>query len=162
MVAESNKANTYFAGFYRQWSYKGVKSESLQIGQRKIFANQIDIVSRITNKIIIIEDANLDSTTWNNKNVLNKKIAVPLKNSLEQNGILNEDSIGNTYLADHVLQNGKIPESALDHVYYSRTITENVKSKSISILYFFWVPPALRNACFYDFIIRYKIHSQTL
>ena len=95
--SEANKANTYFAGFYRQWSYKGVKSESLQIRQIKIFANQIDIVSRITNKIIIIGDANLDSTTWNNENFLNKKIAVPLKNSLEQNGMLNDDSIGNTY-----------------------------------------------------------------
>ena len=35
---------------------------------------------------------------------------------VSQNEILIED-VGNTYQADHVLKNGNVPKSALDHVY---------------------------------------------
>ena len=34
-------------------------------------------------------------------------------------------------MADHVLQNGVIPESALDHVYYSENIKEKVTCNAI-------------------------------
>ena len=36
-------------------------------------------------------------------------------------------------MADHIASNGVIPESALDHVYFSEKIENNVKCKSIPI-----------------------------
>ena len=99
-----------------------MKSDALQIEQMKIFADQIDRVAKKSRKLIITGDANLDSSKWNDEKFLYKSIASPLRNCLEQNGIKNDDSIGNTYLADHVLQNGTMPESALDHLYYSEDI----------------------------------------
>ena len=55
-----------------------------------------------------------------------KNIATPLKNALVQCGfIINQ--IGNTYQADHVLHDGSVPKSALDHVYHSETINDRIK-----------------------------------
>ena len=102
MISELNKESTYIAGFYRQWTCNGVKSDALQIEQMKIFADQIDRVAKKSRKLIITGDANLDSSKWNDEKFLYKSIASPLRNCLEQNGIKNDDSIGNTYLADHV------------------------------------------------------------
>ena len=88
-------------------------------------------MAKKSRKLIITGDANLDSSKWNDEKFLYKSIASPLRNCLEQNGIKNDDSIGNTYLADHVLQNGTMPESALDHVYYSEDMKENINCASI-------------------------------
>ena len=57
-----------------------------------------------------------------------KKIANPLKNAIEQNG-LTVYPVENTYLADHLLKNGSIPESALDHMYYSKSIKDRIECK---------------------------------
>jgi endonuclease/exonuclease/phosphatase family metal-dependent hydrolase len=40
-------------------------------------------------------------------------------------------NVGMTYLSDHVLANGKIPESALDHVYISNRIKSGVKAHTL-------------------------------
>ena len=52
-------------------------------------------------------------------------IAAPLLNVLEQCGF-NVSDLGNTYNADHAQSNGNISESALDHVYCSKTIVEHL------------------------------------
>ena len=49
-----------------------------------------------------------------------------LRSGLKQNGMKNID-IGNTYLADNTTQNGKIAESALDHIYMSSGMEEKTR-----------------------------------
>ena len=49
-----------------------------------------------------------------------------LRFGLEENGMKNMD-IGNTYLADNATQNGKIIESALDHIYISSGMEEKTR-----------------------------------
>ena len=83
-TSEPNKESTFISGFYRQWTYKGIKSDALQIEQMKKFANQIDTVAKKCSKIIITGDANLYSTKWNNENFLNKKLQFPSKTALSR------------------------------------------------------------------------------
>ena len=40
-------------------------------------------------------------------------------------------NIGSTYQADHILKDGSIPESALDHVYLSKKIRDIVSVKKL-------------------------------
>ena len=39
--------------------------------------------------------------------------------------------VGNTYLADHILPNGTVPESAIDHVYLSKKLEEFTKVEKL-------------------------------
>ena len=34
-MSEPNKESAFISGFYRQWTYKGIKSDALQIEQKK-------------------------------------------------------------------------------------------------------------------------------
>ena len=104
------------------------KSEKMQIEQIKIFANQIDEKSKEYDKFIITGDSKLCANKSNNVDYTKKKIANPLKNAIEQNG-LTVYPVENTYLADHLLKNGSIPESALDHMYYSKSIKDRIECK---------------------------------
>ena len=40
-------------------------------------------------------------------------------------------NIGSTYQADHILKDGSIPESSLDHVYLSKKIRDIVSVKKL-------------------------------
>ena len=75
-------------------------------------------------------DSNLDANKWDSPKFLHKNISIPLKNCLQQCGI-NILPVGNTYLADHMLQNGTIPESALDHLYTSDVINDRIVYKTL-------------------------------
>ena len=71
--------------------------------------------------MIIMGDANLCSQKWNNVKFLNKNVSIPLRNVLDQNGLINKE-VGVTYQSDHLQVNGQIAESALDHVYFIQFI----------------------------------------
>ena len=74
------------AGFYRQWSHNGDKSET---------------VTKKCNRVIITGDANLCALKWNDEKYLKNNIAIHYKNAIEQCGLFNQP-IGNTFLADHL------------------------------------------------------------
>ena len=116
------------SGFYREWSQNGVESEKMQVEQINKFTEQVERALIQSGKIIIMGDANLCSTKWKDPNFVHKNISTPLLNCLDQNGI-KIHNVGNTYLADHILKNGTIPESALDHMYYSEATKLNVEVK---------------------------------
>ena len=61
-------------------------------------------------------DANIDANKWMSPSQLGNKVATKLKACLDRNGF-SYKNIGNTYFADHAQSDGKIAESALDHVY---------------------------------------------
>ena len=58
-------------------------------------------------------------------------MARPLLECLSRHGLIIED-IGPTYQADHILKNGTIPESCLDHVYLSNEIRNSVSVKKLT------------------------------
>ena len=71
------------------------------------------------------------SNKWNNSKFLQKNVAAPLKIALDRCGLLFKD-IGNTYQSDHIVANGSVPESALDHVYSSKSLEDKIEVKKLS------------------------------
>ena len=66
-----------------------------------------------------------------------KSVAAILKSCLDQNNLINAE-IGTIYMSDHVQSNGKIAESALDHVYHSKkmdNIITMIKPKHTFVFY---------------------------
>ena len=59
-----------------------------------------------------------------------KSIAQPLLQCLEQNG-LEVQNVRLTYQSDHMLPSGRVPQSALDHMYSSEIIKDLVHIKKI-------------------------------
>ena len=113
-------------GVYREWAHNFDSSEAAQIKQMEEFASQIDAANETYEKVIITGDINLCSSKWADVNYLRKNIARPLLECINQHGLIIAD-IGVTYQADHVLKDGTIPESCLDHVYSSSNIQKIVK-----------------------------------
>ena len=101
---------------YRGWSHNGDTTEASQVEQIEKFTTQIDEANACFEKIIITGDINLCSNKWAEISYIRKNISRPLLECLNQHGMSLAD-IGTTYQADHILNNGTIPESALDHVY---------------------------------------------
>ena len=64
-------------------------------------------------------------------NYAKNNIAVLFKHAIEQCGLFNQP-IGNTYMADHITNNGQVPESAIDHVYHSNGIKEKILCKTLA------------------------------
>ena len=112
-------------GIYRQWSHNGDATEKMQVKQIEELAKQIDIACETYEKVVITGDVNLCSSKWEDTNYLRKNVSRPLLECLSRQGLIIED-IGTTYQADHILKNGSIPESCLDHVYLSNEIRSNV------------------------------------
>ena len=54
----------------------------MQVDQIKVFADQIEVVSKKCKKIIITGDANLCTLKWNEENYLKKNVAFHLKNAI--------------------------------------------------------------------------------
>ena len=108
--------STLIAGFYRVWTHNLENSEASQIKRWKIFTNQINSAAKNDANIVIIGDSNLDYNKWNDPLFAHKEMVFRLTDTLEQNG-MEVLEIGNTYQADHAQSNGKIAESALDHIY---------------------------------------------
>ena len=76
--------------------------------------------------MVILGDANLCSIKWKNETILQKQVAATVKSCLVQCGLLNAD-IGITYMSDHLQSNGKIAESAIDHVCYQFRVPRNLR-----------------------------------
>ena len=106
-------------GVYREWSHNGDTTEASQVKQIEKFTTQIDEANACFEKIIITGDINLCSNKWAEISYIRKNISRPLLECLNQHGMSLAD-IGTTYQADHILNNGTIPESDLDHVYIDR------------------------------------------
>ena len=60
------------------------------------FCNQIDMASEKECNMVIMGDANLSSLKWNNAKFLNKNVSIPLRNVLDQNGLVYNE-VGVTY-----------------------------------------------------------------
>ena len=84
---------------------------------------QIERANEERKDILMMGDANICTNKWNNPQYKHHRVVMELRSGLEQNGMKNID-IGNTYLADNTTQNGKIAESALDHIYMSSGMEE--------------------------------------
>ncbi len=63
---------------------------------------------------------NIDAMEWTNENYQYHKVTTAMKNILAQNDLIMKE-IGDTFLADKKRQDGTSIESALDHMYVSRT-----------------------------------------
>ena len=120
------KKSIVIGGFYREWNHNGKKSVSSQIKGMRIFAKQIERAVEDGKPCVIMGDANLCSRKWKEEGFNYKSIAEPVLLVLEQNGFLIAD-IGTTYLADHAQASGAIAESAIDHIYSSKSLAENLK-----------------------------------
>ena len=125
---DKHGSKSLIGGFYRQWSSNGQLTVPEQVKQMEIFCNQVNTSAAKYCKLIITGDANLCAEKWLLDDYDRKSVAQPLHHCLEQNGIQIQ-KVGYTYMADHVLQNGEVPHSALDHVYNSKTIEKSVSVK---------------------------------
>ena len=67
---------------------------------------------------------------WQDPNFLYPRVAEILIESLNQNG-LTVLKLGNTYQANHALANGHVAESAIDHIYISPTLNEDVEYRKL-------------------------------
>ena len=56
-------------------------------------------------------ETNVFEMKWDDPKYKHHRVAKKLKSGLDQNGLMD---LGNTYLADNKLQNGKIAQRALD------------------------------------------------
>ena len=124
------KSKSMFGGFYRQWSDDGKLSVPDQVSQIEEFCDQINRANSETEKIVVTGDANLCANKWLSDDYDRKSVAQPLLHCLEENGLVIQD-IGITFQADHSLPNGSVPESALDHVYVSKTLEACIETKKL-------------------------------
>ena len=76
-------------------------------------------------------DANLCSKNWSNTSATHKKMANKLIESLNSCGLAVE-SVGPTFISDHIQSNGSITESWLDHVYHNEQQKEKIKTKVLN------------------------------
>ena len=84
----------------------------------EVFTKQIEEVTNRTKKVLILGDANLCSTKWNEKDFTNIRVANELRNTLEGCG-LELIEIGHTFLSD-----GNSTESSLDHIYVAKEFVQ--------------------------------------
>ena len=63
---------------------------------------------------------------WRRSNKKNENLRI----SLDRCGLLCNE-IGITYQSDHILANGAVPESALDHVYSSKSLEDKLEVKKL-------------------------------
>ena len=129
-LSDVNNKNTNIAGYYREWNHEGDKTEECQIEQINTFASQIDLAATSGSNLIITGDVNLCSNKWDDSNYTRKNVANPLKNCIVRNG-LDIHNIGNTYMADRILPDDNITESAIDHVYSSKNIRNQISAKTL-------------------------------
>ena len=124
------KKKQIIGGFYRVWNHKNDKTEKGLIERINIFTDQIDRAAAEKNtRILITGDADLDSNKWDSVHFSGHNVAILLKAALNRNGH-SYKNIGNTYHANHAQVNGKVAESALDHVYSFKYGRHNHKNHS--------------------------------
>jgi endonuclease/exonuclease/phosphatase family metal-dependent hydrolase len=119
-----NKKLTFISVFYREWSHNGSSSEESQLWGLDIFTLQIESATKQNKNVILMGNTNLCSLKWETPKYKNKNIARKLLDTLAQCG-LSTVEVGVTYLADHAQSNRNIAESALVHVYISKSLNQN-------------------------------------
>ena len=129
-VQDKYKEKSIIGGYYRQWSAGGKLTVPEQVKQMEDFCCQINLASALYSKVIITGDANLCENKWMEDDFERKSVAKPLLECLVENGIQIQ-KVGLTYQADHVLANGTVPQSALDHVYSSEVIKDGIKVRTL-------------------------------
>ena len=130
-IKSAHKVPVLVAGIYRQWSHNGAKlGINQQTDQIKVLINQMQLGNESYEKIIMMGDVNLDSNKWEDDGFPLKSVSNPLLVALEECDLV-ITNLGNTYQADHMLSNGTIPESALDHVYSSKKLKNQITPSKI-------------------------------
>ena len=129
-MTRNNEKGCIISGFYREWTRNGIRSEEEQLKSMEVFTKQMEQASMENKNMILMGDANICTLKWDEDNFRQKNIAMEIKSSLAQCGLLNMD-IGNTYLADRLSEDGTTIESALDHVYINPDIEKRVTVKKL-------------------------------
>ena len=119
------KKNTLIGGFYREWTQSGTISENEQCELLETLTDQMTRANMEQKNVIMIGDANLDSSKWDQKTYRHNKVATEMQNALVRNGMKYVE-IGHTFLADRTRQDGSIIESSLDHIYIQNAMEAKV------------------------------------
>ena len=104
-----------------------------QLDAITILTKQFEQADSENKKIIVLGDANLCSTKWNDHDFKLKIVAEEIKSTLAQCGMVNIE-LGHTYLADRMSKEGLPIQSSLDHIYMSDELRNCVTSKKTRYL----------------------------
>ena len=118
--------------YYEESIQTSLLSIQLDKYEKKHFFNFLIflLVSHLRLSQRILGDANLCSIKWNDESFLYEKVANALKNVLQRCEIVCME-VGVTYQADHMQKNGHIAESAIDHIYSSKSLESRVEIKKL-------------------------------
>ena len=120
------RKSAQIGGFYREWSRDGCDSIPDQVKRIEVLTDQFDKASIISNRVIVLGDANLCSRKWNLEKFKDKTVAEILKSSLEENGLICK-FLGDTFTSDIIQNNGRIATSTIDHVYLTESMLDTTK-----------------------------------
>ena len=101
-----------------------------QLAAIKNLTSQIETADTENKKIIVLGDANLCASKWNEHDFTLKIVAEELKSTLAQCGMINVE-LGHTYLADRMTEAGQPIQSSLDHIYRSDELDQCTISKKL-------------------------------
>ena len=127
-IERINRTNLTIGGFYREWTRHGDSSKESQLENIKILTHQITTATNLNKPTIILGDANLCMKKWEEIDYPHKEIAHELTGALAMSGMQVMD-VGMTYLADRLTQDGDIIESALDHIYVSTELANEIGAR---------------------------------
>jgi len=128
----ANKKKYMICGFYREWAPDKIGTIEAQAERINILTEQISRAANMSEKVIIIGDANLCMDQWDDDKYRYKRISDTLKECLLTNGF-KIGNIGKTYHSDHATAAGEYVSSAIDHVYYSESCCmENMEALDYS------------------------------
>ena len=107
-------------GFYREWGEAGNYSRERQLKRLSVFMEQIQRASKLSRKVIVIGDGNIDRNRWFDSDYEVRKAAIIWDTIIEELNLTFHD-IGNTFLQKR--EGDTIYESALDHIITSDLLT---------------------------------------
>lgn len=122
--------NLLIGGFYREWSRKGDNSQARQVEALKAFTNQIERAANEGKFLVLLGDANLCSEKWEEPEYIHQVLAEELKGTLALCG-LKIAKLGQTYLADRLTEQGNTIRSALDHIYFSQELADQISTEAL-------------------------------
>ena len=115
-IIEKSEPSYLVGGFYREWSKDGLLTTDEQLTSIKVLTSQIERADTENKPIIIMGDANICTSKWNNPDFKHKSVAEEIKGTLAQCCLLNVE-LGHTYLADRLNEHGLSIQSSLDHIF---------------------------------------------
>lgn len=120
-VLTSNNNNKITVGaFYREWAPDGDRSLEGQQKGLQIFLDQLSRARKNNSaNVLTIGDMNLDKNKYCDSNYGLLPLVQRVQTALAAAGMTDLD-LGNTYCATRLTNDGKLIQSALDHVYTSR------------------------------------------